>query len=223
MPARHVVLDPLVDRHLVELLPARRVRVVVRRVARSRDVRVDLLPDHLQVVGHLRERVRLAEEVAELLGALRLGLEQVVERQPELLRELLDRDVVRVDQLAAVLVDLAVGEVAAAGPAAAADPVRSLVDLCRVPRLLQAIGGGQPGETGADDDDPRRGERRGPQPAGRRSRAARRLRAPSLLRPAAGAASCGLPRRRSSRPPLLRRSPVACAPSLPLPGSMLTH
>ena len=104
---------------------------------------------------------------------------EVVERQPELLRELLDRDVVRVDQLAAVLVDLPVGEVAAAGPAASADPVRSLVDLRRVPRLLQAVGSRQPGETGADDDDPGRGERLAPQPAGRRRRAARRLRAPS--------------------------------------------
>ena len=118
---------------------------------------MDLLPDRLQVVGHLRERVRLAEEVPELLGALGLRLQQVVERQPELLRELLDRDVVGVDQLAAALVDLAVGEVAAAGPAASADAVRALVDLCRIPRLLEAVGSGQPGETGADDD-PGRGE-----------------------------------------------------------------
>ena len=50
VPAGDVVLDPLVERHLVELAAARRIRVVVRRVARGRDVRVDLLPDRLQVV-----------------------------------------------------------------------------------------------------------------------------------------------------------------------------
>src|SRR3954470_7843843 len=102
---------------------------------------MDLLPDPLQVVGHLRERVRLAEEVPELLRAVRLGGVEVVEREAELLRELLDLDVVVVDQLAAVLVDLAVGEITAPGVAATADPSRRLEDLCRIARLLQAVGG----------------------------------------------------------------------------------
>ena len=61
-----------------------------------------------------------------------------------------------VDQLAAVLGDLAVGERAADRPAAAADPVRSLVDLGDVAGLLEPVRAGQAGQAGADDDDPRR-------------------------------------------------------------------
>jgi hypothetical protein len=165
-----VVLDPLVERHLVEDLPARRERVVERRVARSRDVRVDLLPDRLQVVRHLRERVRPAEEVAELLGPVRLRGVEVVERQAELLRKLLESEMVRVDQLAAVLVDLVVREIAAAGPAAAAHPVGRLVDVGEYPGLLQAIGRSETGEAGPDDNDARvrSGATRGRRPGGAR-------------------------------------------------------
>ena len=71
---------------------------------------MDLLPDSLQVVGRLRERVRSAVEVVEGLGAVDLGGEQVVEAESEALGELTDLGVVLVDQLAAVLGDLAVGE-----------------------------------------------------------------------------------------------------------------
>ena len=63
--------------------------------------------------------------------------QQVVELQPELGRELADRRVALVDQLAAVLGDLAVGERAAERPAAAADPVRGLVYLRDDAGLLQ--------------------------------------------------------------------------------------
>jgi hypothetical protein len=114
---------------------------------------VDLLPDHLQVIRQLRVGVRLAEEVAELLGAVRLRHIEVVEVQAELLGELLELDVRVVDQLAAVLVDLPVGEVAAACPAAPAHPARRLVDLGVEACLLQPIGGGEPGETCSDDGD----------------------------------------------------------------------
>jgi len=74
----------------------------------------------LQVVGHLLFRVGLAVEVAEQLGAVRLGREEVVEIEPELLDEMLELNVAVVDQLAAVLVDLAVYEVTSARPAAPA-------------------------------------------------------------------------------------------------------
>ena len=59
-----------------------------------------------------RERVRRAVEVVERLGSVDLGREQVVEVEPQLLRELADLGVALVDQLAAVLGDLALGEVA---------------------------------------------------------------------------------------------------------------
>ena len=94
-------------------------------------------------------------KVIEGLGAVDLGGEQVVEAESEALGELTDLGVVLVDQLAAVLGDLAVGErPGAVGPAAPADAVGSLVDLCGVAGALEVIRAAQPGQAGADDHDP---------------------------------------------------------------------
>ena len=120
---------------------------------------MELLPDLLQVVGHLGERVRAPVEPAEDLGAVRLSLVQVVEVEPELLHEAPKLVVTLVDQLAAVLVDLAVGEEPAVAPAAPAEPCRRLVHLRAVARLLQAVRARQAGEPGADHDDGRRRRR----------------------------------------------------------------
>jgi hypothetical protein len=117
---------------------------------------VDLLPRRLDVVGHLLVAVRPAVEPAEELGPVLLGAEEVVELEPELLREVADLRVALVDQLAAVLDDLPLGEGAAEGPAAAADPIRRLVDLGLVAGLAEGVRGVEPGEPGPDDDDPRR-------------------------------------------------------------------
>ena len=123
-----------------------------------------------------------------------------------------------VDELAAVLADLAVGERAAQRPAAAADPVRRLVDLGHVARVPERVRGAEPGEAGADDDDLRR---RGPA-CGRREAAERgeaERRDAGFLDEAAArrAALVGgdAPRRRPERH--LR---VACVPWLliPFPG-----
>jgi hypothetical protein len=72
---------------------------------------VDLRPDRLQVVGGLRERVGRPVEVVEVVGAIGLGGQQVVEVQAQLVGELADLGVALVDQLPAVLGDLAVGNV----------------------------------------------------------------------------------------------------------------
>ena len=64
-----------------------------------------------------------------------LGREQVVEVEPELLGELADLRVALVDQLAAVLGDLPVGELAADRPAAAAQRSGGLVQLRHETRL----------------------------------------------------------------------------------------
>jgi hypothetical protein len=114
---------------------------------------VDLLPDSLQVLSRLHERVRLPVEVVEVLGPIGFPGEQVVEVEPEGLGELADRLVALVDQLAAVLSDLAAGK-AANAPAAAADPIRRLVDVCANAGLLELVGAGQPCQAGADDHDP---------------------------------------------------------------------
>ena len=94
---------------------------------------MQLLPDLLQVVGRLHERVRLAVEVVERLGPVDLGREQVVEVEPQLLGELAGLGMALVDQLAAVLGDLPLGKVAPERPAAPAEPVGGLVESARCP------------------------------------------------------------------------------------------
>ena len=116
---------------------------------------MDLLPGLLDVVGDLLERVRRAAEPGEELGAVGLGAEQVVELETELLREVADRVVSLVDQLATVLGELSVCERASQRPAAASDPVGRLVDVGGVAGLLQPVRAGQAGEAGSDDDDAR--------------------------------------------------------------------
>ena len=108
-----------------------------------------------------------AIEVVERLGSVDLGREQVVELEPQLLRELAGLGVALVDQLAAVLGDLPLGEVAAARPAAPAEPIGGLVEIGPVTSLLEPVGAGQAREAATDDDDPRRarGERPGEPPA----------------------------------------------------------
>ena len=59
--------------------------------------------------------------MAEHLGSGGFSLDEVVEVEAELLRELLHRDVTVVDQLAAVLEDLPVGEDPAARETTAAE------------------------------------------------------------------------------------------------------
>ena len=71
---------------------------------------MQLLPDRLQVVRHLGERIRLSIEVAEHLGSGRLGLDEIIEIEAKLLGEMLDGEMAVVDQLAAMLVKLPVRE-----------------------------------------------------------------------------------------------------------------
>ena len=155
-PARYELLDPVDDREAVELVSALRVAVEERRVAGGGEVRVERLPDLFQVVRHRGERVRRAVEVADDLGAVRLALVQVVEVETELVDEAPELVVTLVDELAAVLVDLAVGEEPAAAPAPPAEARRRLVHLCAVARLLQAVRTGQAREPRAHHDDVRR-------------------------------------------------------------------
>ena len=109
-----------------------------------------------------------AVEVPEQLGAVGLGPQQVVELEAELVRQVADRVVTLVDELAAVLGDLPVGERAPDRPAAAADPVRRLVDLRRVPGLLQAVRARESRQPRPDDDDARACGRAGSRVSGGR-------------------------------------------------------
>jgi len=77
--ARHVRLDPVDDRHVIELAAARRERVIQGRIARGAEVGVQLLPNLLEVVGRLRIGVVRTVEVVRRLSAVGLGAEEVVE------------------------------------------------------------------------------------------------------------------------------------------------
>jgi hypothetical protein len=122
---------------------------------------VDLLPDPLQVVGGLFERVGLAVEVEEVLGAAGLSRKEVVQAESERLRQLPDLGVSLVDQLAAVLGDLR-REVVAKRPAATADPVRCLVYVSADTGLLELVGAAESGEPRSHHDNSRRARRQRP-------------------------------------------------------------
>ena len=126
------------------------------------------LIDAVEVVRRVVVRVRRAVEVVQRLRSVLLGLEQVVEGQPQLLAEVLDVEVVAVYELAAVLRDLSVCEHSPDRPAPPAEPVRGLVDVRQHTCLTEPVGGREPGESRADHDD-----LAGRRPAGR-SRSARR-------------------------------------------------
>ena len=107
---------------------------------------MELLVDRPEVLGRLPVGVGLTVEVVERLGAVHLGLEQVVGLESEAAGELPEGGVALVNQLAAALHQLAVGEGAAQGPAAAADAVGGLVYGGRLagPERDRGRGGGQP-------------------------------------------------------------------------------
>jgi hypothetical protein len=116
---------------------------------------MQLLPDVPQVERRLPDGIRRAVEVVGGLAPVQLSLEQVVELKPELLCKLADLGVTLVDELAAVLRDLALGEDAAERPATAADAVGALVNRGDAAGLLQTVGSCQPGQARADHDDTR--------------------------------------------------------------------
>src|SRR4029079_15629391 len=102
---RDGLIEPVKDRHVVELPAPLRVEVPERGVARCRKVLVHLLVDAVQVVDELCVRALAAVDPEEVFCPLWLRLQQVVESGTELLRELPDRAMRLVDQLASVLAD----------------------------------------------------------------------------------------------------------------------
>ena len=120
--ARHVQLDPVGDREPIEHPAARGRGGVRRRVAGGRDVLVELLPDRLEIGAHPCLGVPGVVEVPAGLRSRGLALAEVVEVEPELLGEVLRREMAAVDELAAVLVDLSLREDATPRPASAAKP-----------------------------------------------------------------------------------------------------
>jgi hypothetical protein len=191
---------------------------------------VDLLPDRLEVARRLREGVALTVEEEEVLGAVRLGGQEVVERQPQLVREMADLGVSLVDELPAVLGDLAVGEGAADRPAATAHAVGGLMHLGDVPGLLKAVGARQSREAGSHDDDTRRGRRAGyGDPAYHRAQSRRRPGGPGALEQFAPRGACRmrgraldlLHQRSASHPDERMRdeeAPAMAASAQPRPG-----
>ena len=162
--AGDVVLDPVVQRQLVEELPGGRGEVVERRIARRLHLALERVVHGLEVVARLRERVVGAEDPERVLRSVRLRAEQVDRRELEPLRELEDRLVVRVDQLAAELGLLAVRpkaspELRPVGVHPAPEPTRRLVDVRGDALVLQRQRRRQPGDAAADDRDSRSSRR----------------------------------------------------------------
>ena len=80
--------------------------------------------------------------------------DEVVQRDPQLGGQVLDMEVAGVDQLAAELRHLAVGEEAAQAAHPPAHPLLRFEDARLHPRLPEAVAGGEARDAGADDDDP---------------------------------------------------------------------
>ena len=154
-----LVRDPVVDRHLVEADPRVRVGEERRRVARLLHLILERLVDRLEVLVRVVRRVVVAEEPVRVRRAVRLGGDQVDGREPEALREVADRHVAGVDQLAAELRDLPVGPVAGIGVHAAAEARRRLVDGGGDALVGEGERRVQAGDAAADDCDPRRRRR----------------------------------------------------------------
>jgi hypothetical protein len=150
----HVGLDPVADRHQVELAGPRGVAVVDDREAGGLGVALGLRQDLPQVVADVVDRVGLAAEEEERLRAGRGGLDPVLHAQAELVDQVEDLGVPGVDELPAVLGDLAAAPVPVR-PAATTDPAGRLVHGRPVARLVQTVRGGQARQPRPDDHDPR--------------------------------------------------------------------
>ena len=159
--AGNVVLDPVVGGHVVEEDARVGVDLVRRRIARGLYLPLQRVVDRLEVQVGLLCRVVAVEEPVRVGGAVRLRGHEVVCRQVEALRQMADRHVIAVDQLAAELRDLPVAPVAGAiGMHPAADALgRGFVDGRGEPLVGEGQRGRQPGDASADDCDPRRRRR----------------------------------------------------------------
>src|SRR6266550_2365471 len=161
--ARNARVDPVVDAHVVEGHPARRVEVVERRITGRLDVTLERVVDGLEVAVGLVLWVVRPEEPVRVLRAVRFGAQQVDGRQLVALGQHEDRLVVRVDELAAPLARLALVPVAAGiGMHSATDPIGRLVDGARDTLVGEGQGGGEAGDPATDDRDAGSCSQRGP-------------------------------------------------------------
>src|SRR5207302_4959649 len=117
-------------------------------------VGVDLVVDRFEVGVGLGVGVIAAQEVEGVGGLVGLGGEQVGQAEAEPLGQLLDHLVAAVDQLAAVLRDLAVGPGGGVRVHPASHPAGGLVDGRGVAGVRQGQRRVQARDPAADDGDP---------------------------------------------------------------------
>ena len=150
--ARDAAVDPLGDRHLIELLPFGRELVVSRRFARGFEILGDrLLNAAPPILVRLLHGVVAAEKLVGVAQARISG--EVVERQAEASGEANDRLVIGVDQLSAPFADLIVRPDRRGREHPPADPVRRFVDRAGDSGVLQGERRVQPGDPRPDDGD----------------------------------------------------------------------
>src|SRR5581483_6976945 len=148
-------LDPLIRGHVVEELAERGEAVVERRERRVVELLLEGRRDRLEISGRLLPRVVMAVDPVRVLRAGGLRRDHVDQRQVEPLRQLLDRLVVGVDELAAPLTGLAVlPELTRQHRVhAAADVVRRFEDRAAHAVVLELERGAETRDAGADHRD----------------------------------------------------------------------
>ncbi len=145
-------VDPLGDRHLIELLPFGRELVVSGRFAGGFEILGDrLLNAAPPVLVSLLHGVVAAEQLVGVAQARISG--EVVERQAEASGEADDRLVIGVDQLSAPFAHLIVRPYRRGREHPPADPVRGFIDGAGDSGILQGERRVEPGDPRPDDGD----------------------------------------------------------------------
>src|SRR5207342_1004284 len=121
--SRDVLREPLGERDVIELDAARLVMVMERGVTGLCQILLQFRIDGPEVGDRLTHRVAAAVEVENVAGPRLLSGYHVGEGEAELSHQPAHRDVVAVDQLAAVFGDLTFGEGAPDGPDPPAEAV----------------------------------------------------------------------------------------------------
>ena len=150
VPARDVLVDPVVERELVERRAGLVEAVPQRRIPGRVNLRLEGGVDGLEVLRRVGVGVVAAVEVIRLGARVRLCGENIRGGETEPLDEVQDRVVVGVDELAAVLgylspeVVVAARDERAVGVHPPAQPRRGLVDRRRHAGIGQRQRGAQP-------------------------------------------------------------------------------
>ena len=164
MPARNVVLDPIVGTEIVEVVSGLGIVVVGRQISDRLVLRSQNRGDMPRIVRQFGLGIVAAEKIIRILGRIRLRGVHIRQREAKTRRQTAHGDVHGVDEFTTPFAGLAVSPEGVVGVHAPADSARSLIHRARHARILQSQCGHQSGDSGADNPDARG---RGPDERGR--------------------------------------------------------